>query len=75
MFFLKNNSINYLYDDKNEPYETPIVGYVGKPTTEKLRFVLMFGESAKNKSAFLGPYFYFTNFNQRCTPGPPAGGQ
>jgi len=69
MFFLKNNSINYLYDDKNEPYETPIVGYVGKPTTEKLSFVLIFGESAKNKSEILGPYFYFTNFNQSIRQG------
>lgn len=61
-FFLKNESINYLYDKQNEAYEIPVVGYVGKPTPEKLNFVFTFGESAKNKSAFLGPYYYFTDF-------------
>lgn len=61
-FFIKNESINYLYNDKNEAFEIPIVRYVGKPTTEKLNFVHTFGESAKNKSAILGPHFYFTDF-------------
>lgn len=68
-FFLKNKSINYIYDDKNEAYEIPIVGYVGKPTTEKLKFVLTFGESAKNKSAMLGPYYYFTDFDNAIRQG------
>jgi hypothetical protein len=69
MFFLKNKSINYIYDDKNEAYEIPIVGYVGKPTSEKTKFVSVFGESAKNKSAILGPYYYFTDFNHAIRQG------
>jgi hypothetical protein len=69
MFFLKNKSINYIYDEKNEPYETPVVGYVGKSTSEKLNFVLTFGESAKNKSAILGPYYYFTDFYNAIRQG------
>jgi len=62
-FYIRNQLINYLYDEDNKQYELPIVGYVGKPTQEKLNFVYTFGESAKNKSAILGPYFYFTDFN------------
>jgi len=69
MFFLKNESINYIYDNKNEAYEIPVVGYVGKPTTEKMNFVWTFGESAKNKSAILGPYFYFTDFYHAIREG------
>jgi hypothetical protein len=61
-FFTKNESLNYLYDECNNPYEIPSVGFVGKPSEQKTNFVMMFGESAKNKSAILGPYFYFTNF-------------
>jgi hypothetical protein len=69
MFFLKNKSINYIYDNNNEPYEIPVVGYVGKCTSEKLNFVFTFGESAKNKSAILGPYFYFTDFYHAVRDG------
>lgn len=69
MFFLKNKSINYIYNDKYEAYEIPIVGYVGKPTTEKINFVLTFGESAQNKSAILGPYYYFTDFYHAIRQG------
>jgi hypothetical protein len=69
MFFLKNKSINYIYNDKYEAYEIPIVGYVGKPTPEKMNFVLTFGESAKNKSEILGPYYYFTDFYNAIRQG------
>ena len=68
-FFINNDSINYLYNDKNEVYENPIVGYVGKQTPEKTNFVFTFGESAKNKSAILGPYYYFTDFNHAIRQG------
>lgn len=61
-FFSQNPSFNFLYDINNDPYEIPIVGYVGKQSPEKLNFVYTFGESAKNKSALLGPYYYFTDF-------------
>lgn len=68
-FFLRNESISYLYDQNNEAYEIPIVGYVGKSTQEKLNFVLTFGESSKNKSAIMGPYYYFTDFYNAIRQG------
>jgi hypothetical protein len=61
-FFSQNYSFNFIYDINNEPYEIPIVGYVGKSTPEKLNFVYTFGESSKNKCALFGPYYYFTDF-------------
>jgi hypothetical protein len=69
MFFIKNQSITYLYDEKNNPYETPVVGFVGKSTEQKVQFVMTFGESAKNKSAIIGPYFYFTSFHYAIRQG------
>lgn len=62
-FFIDNKSIFYLYNELNEIYELPIVGYVGKYTENKLKFTSIFGESAKDKTSILGPYFYFTDFN------------
>ena len=59
----------YLYDENSEPYEVPSVAYVGKSTEQKVNFVMTFGESAKNKSAILGPYFYFTNFHNAIRQG------
>ena len=61
-FFLKNDSINYLYDKNNDAYEIPIVGFVGKSTPKQLNFTNVFGESSRDKMAILGPYYYFTNF-------------
>ncbi len=63
LFFIKNEWINYLYDEQNNPYELPVVAFVGKPTEQKVNFTMIFGESAKNKSAIFGPYFYFTSFH------------
>lgn len=69
-FIINNESMCYLYNEKNKPYETPIVGYIGKETENKLKFASMFGESAKDKLSLFGPYFYFTNFSnsiKKCT--------
>ncbi len=68
-FFTSNDSLCYLYDENNKPYENPIVGYVGKSTPEKLNFTFTFGESAKNKCALFGPYYYFTNFSNAIRQG------
>jgi len=68
-FFIKNQSVIYLYDKNNKPYEIPVVGFVGKSTEQKIKFVMTFGESAKNKSAILGPYFYFTDFHHAIRHG------
>lgn len=68
-FFVTNNSINYLYDENNKPYENPIVGFIGKPTPEKVKFTYVFGESSKDMTGILGPYYYFTNFNYAIRQG------
>lgn len=62
-FFTQNDSLLFLYEkSSNAPYEVPQVAFVGKSTENKLKFVSIFGESAQNKEAILGPYYYFTNF-------------
>jgi len=68
-FFISNDSISYLYDENNEAFEHPIVGFVGKPTPEKINFTYIFGETLRDKSAILGPYYYFTNFNYSIRQG------
>jgi hypothetical protein len=68
-FFIKNESLMYLFDEKNESYELPIIGFVGKSTEQKAHFVHMFRESAKDKTAILGPYFYFTSFHNAIRHG------
>ncbi len=59
----------FLYNNKNQVYEMPIIGYVGKPTPEKIVFCKTFGENIKNKKAILGPYYYFTNFENAIRQG------
>ena len=68
-FFVINDSFNYLHNKNKEEYEIPVVGFVGKQTPEKSNFTYIFGESPKNKSAVLGPYYYFTNFNYAIRQG------
>lgn len=68
-FFILNEQCNYLRDKNGSLYELPMVGYVGKPTQQKLNFTLTFGETAKDKTSILGPYYYFTNFNRSIRQG------
>lgn len=68
-FFIKNCSLNYLYDENNKPYEIPIVGFVGKKTPEKVNFTWVFGEKAKDKTSIFGEYFYFTDFKYAIRQG------
>jgi hypothetical protein len=68
-FFIANNSINYLHDNNNDLYEQPLVGFIGKPTVNKLNFTYTFGENPKDRLAILGPYYYFTNFNYAIRQG------
>jgi hypothetical protein len=60
-FFLNNIEFCVLFNEKEEVYETPVIGYVGKDET-KLNFTYIFGEPPKNNNAFLGKFYYFTNF-------------
>jgi hypothetical protein len=60
-FFSENFDFCVLENDKNEIYETPIVGYVAKPEN-KLKFTYTFGETKKDKNDILGAFYYFTDF-------------
>lgn len=66
-FFVQNDSLMFLYDDENVAYEVPVSGFVAKPTESQLKFTCMFGESPRTKTALLGPYFYFTDFDHAVT--------
>lgn len=68
-FFVLNESCNYLQDKNGNSIEIPIVAYVGKSTEQKLSFTLTFGETSKDKSGLLGPYYYFTSFNNSIRQG------
>ncbi len=61
IFFRKNHFLCDLYNENDKLIEVPIVGYVSKQSEQKAKFTMMFRETAKNKSAIMGPFFYFTN--------------
>lgn len=60
--FLYNDNFCFLESNNNICYEIPVVNYIGT-SKELLKFKYAFGESVQNKNAMLGPYFYFTNYN------------
>ena len=60
-FFLINEEFCFLFDEKDNAYEIPVVGYVGKHE-KLLSYTYIFGESKSNKNSILGPYYYFTDF-------------
>ena len=68
-FFTKNDSINFIFDENNEPFEIPIVGFVGKKTQQQTKFTFIFGESPKDKLSLFGSNYYFTNFNNAVRQG------
>jgi hypothetical protein len=69
-FFIQNPQFIYLYDTENdEQIEIPSVGFVGKTTETKLKFTVVFGESACTRSALMGSYYYFTNFRNAFRSG------
>jgi hypothetical protein len=61
-FFVNNYDLVFLYDNEDNIYETPSVCYVGK-NSNKLNFTHVFGISKSDNKSVLGPYYYFTNFN------------
>jgi hypothetical protein len=58
----------HLYDENNNAYEIPKVVYVGTAKS-KTEFTYTFGVSKKDSAATLGPYYYFTDFNNAVTQG------
>lgn len=67
-FFNNNPDFCVLLNENEEPYETPLALFVGKGEN-KLNFTYVFGETAKNKDAILGPFYYFTNFQNAVKEG------
>ena len=61
-FFVNNSDLVFLYDNDDNIYETPSVCYVGK-NWNRLNFTHTFGVSKSDNKSILGPYYYFTNFN------------
>jgi hypothetical protein len=60
-FFLGNSDFIYLKDMEEKPYEIPIVAYQGIEE-RLLLFTYIFGLSKSNVNEIMGPYFYFTNY-------------
>lgn len=68
LFFNNNPEFCLLFDELGNSFEIPSIAFVGKGEN-KLNFTYVFGETAKNKNEILGPYFYFTNFNNAINEG------
>jgi len=70
-FFIHNNEFIYLKNKNGENYELPIAGYIGMNGSKynKISFIETFGNPTKDKSAILGPYYYFTNFKNAIREG------
>ena len=65
---INNNDLYLLEDENKENYEIPVVGYISVPGN-KLEFTYMFGSPKSDKNGILGPYFYFTDFNNAFNEG------
>jgi hypothetical protein len=59
--FTLNEELCFLSDENEEYYETPVICFVGS-SKEKVSFKYVFGESSQNKNAILGPYYYFSSY-------------
>jgi hypothetical protein len=60
-FFTLNNDFVFLYNEEKIKYQIPTVLYVSKPD-KYLNFTYNFGVSKSDKNSILGPYYYFTDF-------------
>jgi hypothetical protein len=60
-FFTTNPKFHFLYNDKNEKYEVPMSTYVAMPENKTV-FTHMFGVSSKDSQYIVGPYYYFTSY-------------
>ena len=70
-FFIINSEFIYLKNKNGDNYELPIVGYIGMNgiNYNKVSFTYTFGNPSKDKTAMLGPYFYFTDFKNSIKQG------
>ena len=56
-----NDDFCFLCDEIGDSYEIPVVCYVDKPK-RLVNFSYVFGETARDNNSIVGPYYYFTNF-------------
>lgn len=68
LFFANNETFCFLKDKNKNNYDLPIVAYVGK-NEKMLNFTYVFGVSSKDKNSILGPYYYFTNYQNSIKQG------
>lgn len=61
-FFNSNIEFCFLKNKNGTNYEVPSVGYVGT-TQNRINFTHVFGVLKKDNNAILGPYYYFTDYN------------
>jgi hypothetical protein len=62
-FFFNNNiDFCFLKNKIGTNYEVPSVGYIGI-IQNRINFTHIFGVSKKDNNAILGPYYYFTDYN------------
>ena len=59
-FFLDNKEFLFLTDENKELYEIPTVVFI-KENANRLQFISTFGTLIKDKTAILGPYYYFSD--------------
>jgi hypothetical protein len=66
MFFENNPDFLYLKDMYENDYELPLAGYSGssKINTE---FMSVFGLNKTQRETYMGPYYYFTNYENAMT--------
>ena len=70
-FFINNDDFIFLKNENGDNYELPVVGYIGMNgiNYNKVSFMYTFGNSTKDKTAILGPYFYFTDYKNSIRQG------
>jgi len=70
-FFINNDDFIFLKNENGDNYELPVVGYIGMNgiNYNKVSFMYTFGNSTKDKTAILGPYFYFTDYKNSIREG------
>jgi hypothetical protein len=61
-FFNRNIDFCFLKNKNGTNYAVPSVGYIGI-TQSRMKFTYIFGVSKKDNNAILGPYYYFTDYN------------
>ena len=61
-FFNSNIDFCFLKNKNGMNYDVPSVGYIGIPQN-RIKFTHIFGVSKKDNNAILGPYYYFTDYN------------